>query len=210
MREKTITNLFGVGILLFQLVMCLLPTSCIKDADDEVPTQPKENDTIPAIDSAAVLIDSAFVVTNEFIAREWMAQYTGFDLRQMKTSAIRRFVFFSPDGFYDSHVQGIVDIEDTITVYKEFEHEHGSYTLDVAKQQMKYKIEYDSLLNFVSDRLEYSPGKMVAGLGMVNEYEEKLWFSFEKEGKRDWIRTDDNLKSSDDHSARLVYIMRNE
>ena len=190
---------------------CILAASCIKDADDENQPKPPSIDTIPTkTDSTLVVIDSVFKASAEYIQGEWMAQYAGFDLKQMKTSAIRRLVSFSPDGYYDSHVQGIVDIEDTITTYKEFEHEHGRYSFDVSRQVMRYTIEYDSLLNFGSDQLEYSPGKMRPGVGLIKEYDEEIWFSKEKEGKRDWIRRDENLVSTDNHSANIIYIMKNQ
>lgn len=189
---------------------CIMATSCIKDADNEGQSKPPATDTIPDTDSTLVVVDSVFKASAKYMQGEWMAQYVGFDLRQMKTSAIRRLVFFSPDGDYDSHVQGIVDIEDTITTYKEFEHEHGMYSFDESRQLMKYTIEYDSLLNFLSDQLEYSPGKIYPGVGLVREYDEEIWFSKEKDGKRDWVRKDDNLVSTDDHSANIIYIMKNQ
>lgn len=189
---------------------CIMATSCIKDADDEEQLKPPATDTIPDTDSTLVVVDSVFKASAEYMQGEWMAQYVGFDLRQMKTSAIRRLVFFSPDGYYDSHVQGIVDIEDTITTYKEFEHEHGTYFFDVNRQLMEYAIEYDSLLNFASDLLEYSPGKMRPGSGLVKKYSEEIWFSREKEGKRDWVRKDENLMSIGDHTVSIIYIMKNQ
>ena len=187
-----------------------MAASCIKDAGDEDQPNPPATDTIPDNDSTLVVIDSVFKASAEYMQGEWMAQYVGFDPRQMKTSAIRRLVLFSPEGYYDSHVQGIVNIEDTITTYKEFEHEHGIYSFDASRQLMKYTIEYDSLLNFGSDQLEYSHGKMRPGVGIVKEYDEEIWFSKEKDGKRDWVRKDDNLVSIDNHSANIIYIMKNQ
>ena len=117
---------------------CILAASCIKDADAEEKPKPQSTDTTPTnTDSTLVVIDSLFKASAEYIKGEWMAQYVGFDLKQMKISAIRRLVSFLPDGYYDSHVQGIVDIEDTITAYKEFEHEHGMYSFDVSRQLMR-------------------------------------------------------------------------
>jgi len=208
---KTI-NLFSKQLSLCVFILafsCILATSCIKDADDEGQPKPPAIDTIPDTDSTLVVVDSVFKPSAEYMHGEWMAQYVGFDLRQMKTSSIRRLVFFSPDGYYDSHVQGIVDIEDSITAYKEFEHEHGMYSFDASRQLMKYTVEYDSLLNFGSDQLEYNPGKMRLGVGLVKEYYEEIWFSKEKDGKRDWVRKDDNLVSADNHSANIIYIMKN-
>lgn len=187
---------------------CLVVTSCIPRDEDDFPLPPAP-DPLPAVsDTAQIDIDSIFTPTTEYMHGEWMAQYEGFDLKQMRTSSIRRLMFFSPDGFYDSHVQGIVNIEDTITSYKEFEHEHGTYSYDSAKRILSYKIEYDSLLNFATDRLEYSPGKIVMGTGLVKEYDEMIWFSKEKEGNRDWIRKDDNLVTEDNHSINVIYVMK--
>lgn len=199
------------------LLICILTVaipaftaSCIKDADDE--DQPKQptTDTIPATDTTLVAIDSLFKASVEYLQKEWMGQYTGFDARQQTTSAIRRMVSFLPDGSYDSHVQGIVNIEDTITTYKEFEHEHGTYAFDVDKQIMTYTIEYDSLIDFSSDVLVNNPGKLRPGVGLIREYSEQIWFSAEKEGKRDWVREDENLVSTDNHNANIIYIMKSQ
>ena len=185
--------------------------SCIKDANSNDLAQPPEKDTtIVATDSTAVRIDSTFKATKEYLIGEWMAPYTGYDPLQRKTSSIRRLVFFSTDGSYDSHVQGIVDVEDTITTYKEFEHEHGTYSFDEQTQLMKYSIEYDSLLNFATDQLEFYPGKMRPGMNILTEHNEKLWFSHEEEGRRDWVRTDENLVASDSLAVNVIYIMKRE
>ena len=198
------------------LVACLCSMmallSCIGSADDDE-LAPPSADT--AADTTAVTIDSAFMATAAFVAGEWMAQYTGYDPRQSEAngkdveSAIRRLVFFSPDGFYDSHVQGIVDMADsTITQYKEFEHEHGTYAFDEQRQMMTYSVEYDSLLDFAADRLVFHAGKML-GQRELPQYGERLFFSLEKDGRRDWVRADDNLMRTDDHTATLTYIMKN-
>ena len=202
------------GRLAFAGIMSLMVSSCIKDADDEEqPTPPEE---IPAaVDSTDVQIDSAFVATTEHLYGEWMAQYVGYDPQQSMASdsdvvsAIRRWVQFSPNGFYESHVQGIVNTKDTITLYKEFEHEYGTYSFDEERQMMTYVVEYDSLLNFLTDQMEYYDGK-VKGPVTIPQYGERIWFSFEKEGRRDWIRTDDNLMSTEDHTAKLIYMMKTQ
>ena len=105
--------------------------SCIKNSDDDEKPTPPTNDTIPTVDSTAVVIDSTFRATKQFIEGEWMSQYLGFDPMQNAISAIRRLVFFATDGTYDSHVQGIANIEDTTVVeYKEFEHEYGTFSFN--------------------------------------------------------------------------------
>ncbi len=193
---------------------CIMATSCIKNSDDNDQPKPPVNDSIPMnTDSTAVDIDRTFKATVEYMQGEWMAQYAGYDPQQSQAtgmevvSAIRRLVTFSPEGFYDSHVQGIVDVQDTITIYKEFEHEHGTYSFNADKQVMKYVIEYDSLLNFGTDKMEFFPGKRGPG-GLVKEYDEEIGFSKEVDGKRDWIRKDLELMSTEDHSANVIYIMK--
>lgn len=186
--------------------------ACIGSIDDDDPAPPNDDNTV---DSAEVRIDSAFKATADFMVGTWMAQYAGYDPQQSMASgsdvvsAIRRLVFLSPDGSYESHVQGIVNVEDTIEVYKEFEHEYGTYAFNVERQMMTYTVEYDSLLNFGTDQMEYHAGK-VMGLQTMPRYGERIWFSFEEEGKRDWIRIDGNLMSTEDHSAQLFYIMKNQ
>ena len=200
--------------LMILVISGILATSCIKDADDnEQPTPPDE--TTVVTDSTTMQIDSAFVATMEYMYGEWMAQYAGYDPQQSMASgsdvvsSIRRLVFFSPDGFYESHVQGIVNTEDTITLYKEFEHEYGIYAFDEERQMMTYTVEYDSLLNFGTDKMEYHNGK-VKGPATIPQYGERIWFSDEKEGLREWIREDDNLMSVEEHTARLIYSMKRQ
>lgn len=194
--------------ILTLVLLCSLFYSCIKNADNNESPYPPINPAEEKTDSTTVIIDSLFKTPIEYMYGEWMAQYTGYDTRQAKTSLIRRVVVFSPDGSYDFHVQGIMDITDTINFFKDFEHEHGTYSFDTNEQIMSYTIEYDSLLNFASDELEFNSGKMQPGVGLITEYKERIWFSKENEGKRDWIRKDDNLVSPDDHSANIIYIMK--
>ena len=195
------------------LVFSISLSSCIKDADDEQPQPTADDPTTVVADSTAVVIDSAFTATAQYMQGEWMAQYVGYDPQQSLSggvdvvSAIRRLVLFAPDGAYESHVQGIVDTADTITVYKEFEHERGTYAFDEGRQMMTYTVEYDSLLNFFTDRMEYHNGK-VKGPVTIPQYGERIWFSHESEGRRDWVRVDDNLMSADDHTAQLFYTMK--
>lgn len=210
---KKISKVFGW--LALPGIISLMFSSCIKDANDdkEQPTPPEE---IPVVvDSTAVQVDSAFIASTEYMVGNWMAQYVGYDPQQSMASgsdvvsAIRRLVFFSPDGFYESHVQGIVNTEDTITFYKEFEHESGTYSFDEERQMMSYTVEYDSLLNFATDRMEYHSGK-VKGPVTIPQYGERIWFSGENDGLRDWIREDDNLMSVKEHTARLIYSMKRQ
>ena len=200
--------------MLLCLFLSVNTTSCIKDSDDnEQPTPPE--DTPVATDPTAVQIDSAFVAKTEYMVGEWMAQYAGYDPQQSMASgsdvvsSIRRLVFFSPDGFYEGHVQGIVNTEDTVTLYKEFEHEYGTFAFDEERQMMTYTVEYDSLLNFNTDQMEYHNGK-VKGPVTIPQYGERIWFSGENDGLRDWIREDDNLMSVEEHTARLIYSMKRQ
>ena len=215
MRKSENTSLvISFTNMLLCLFLSLNTVSCIKDADNEEQPTPPE-DTPVATDSTAVQIDSAFIASAKYMEGEWMAQYAGYDPQQSMASgsdvvsAIRRLVFFSPDGFYESHVQGIVNTEDTITLYKEFEHEFGTYAFDAVHQMMTYTVEYDSLLNFGTDKMEYHSGK-VKGPVIIPQYGERIWFSVEKDGLRDWIREDDNLMSIEEHTARLIYSMKRQ
>lgn len=212
---KLLPKIFSPCILILGL-SCIFAASCINDADDGDQPKPPSTDTIPTnTDSTLVVVDSAFVASSGYMTGEWMAQYVGYDPQQSMASgsdvvsAIRRLVFFSPNGFYESHVQGIVNTEDTITLYKEFEHEYGTYSFDEERQMMTYTVEYDSLLNFGTDKMEYHNGK-VKGPVTIPLYVERIWFSVEKDGLRDWIREDDNLMSVKEHTARLIYSMKRQ
>lgn len=210
-QNKQIISYKYVWVCMIALTMSFVSISCIKDADDEEIPQPSEvpTDTI-ANDSAAVVVDTDFRVSIELLQTEWMAEYTGYDPMLNAVSAIQRLIYFSPDGFYDSHVRGIANVADTtVTEFKEFEHEHGTYSFDVENQTMTYAVEYDSLLNFGANVMVYYPGKMIRGT-IKKEYAEDIKFSKEQEGKRNWIRTDDNLMSPTDHTAHIIYVMKNQ
>lgn len=198
-RESLIA-LFVMSIMCISSLTVII--SCIGSADDDTPSPPAPDTLAVAIDSTEVLIDSLYAASKENIEGEWMGQYIGFDARQRTTSAIRRMVYFAPDGFYDSHVQGIANIADTIVEYKEFEHEHGTYSFDTESQMMTFQVEYDSLLDFRNDVLVLNP--------MKANWTERMWFSYPEEGRRDWIRTDESLTVPDDHTARVVYKMSQE
>ena len=213
-KNKNISLVVFFTNMLLCLFLSMNTASCIKDSDDEEQPTPPE-DTPVVTDTTVVQVDSTFIASAEYMVGEWMSQYVGYDLQQSiisgndVVSAIRRLVFFSPNGFYESHVQGIVNTEDTITIYKEFEHEYGVYSFDEERQMMTYTVEYDSLLNFSADRMEYHNGK-VKGTVTIPQYGERIWFSGEKDGLRDWIREDDNLMSVEEHTARLVYSMKRQ
>ena len=197
-------------VILLLVFAGIAVTSCIKDADDDELPTPPANEIPSNVDSTMITKDSVFKATAAYMQGIWMGQYQGYDLRQKTTSNIRRIVTFLPDGIYDSHVQGIVNANDSTAGFMEFEHEHGSYTFNAEKQAMNYSIEYDSLLNFETGKLEYSAGKMRPGGGLIKKYDESIIFSLEKEGKRDWIRTDGELVSPDNHSAAVIYIMNKQ
>ena len=207
-KGKTYRMVSTASSILLYTFCCILTISCIKNDDDP---QPPGMEPVVEIDTTQVVRDSAFMATREYMLGEWMSEYIGFDPMQNTNTAIRRLLVFRIDGSYDSHIQGINDIQvEGEVAYREFEHEHGTYAFDADIQQMTYTVEYDSLLNFFTDKLEHNEGKVQQGGGIQKEYKEDIYFSREKEGKRDWIRVDDNLRAPDDHSARLVYIMKNQ
>ena len=151
--ENKLKNIRICAIILVITMALPMCFSCIGSADDDTPSPPAPDTLVVATDSTEVLIDSLYAASKENIEGEWMGQYIGYDSRQGTTSAIRRMVYFAPDGFYDSHVQGIANIADTIMEYKEFEHEHGTYSFDAESQVMTFLVEYDSLLDFRNDVL---------------------------------------------------------
>lgn len=201
--------------VLLAIFVVFIISSCIKDADEEQQKPPSETLSELSGDSIFVDIDSAFQASLHFLSGEWTTEYEGYDPQQSASSGkdvvsrIRRAVIFSDDGHYESHVQGIANVSDTITEFKEFEHEYGTYVFDVVRQSVRYVVEYDSLINFQDGNLTYHEGK-VRGKVELKEYDEKMWFSKEQEGKRDWIRIDENLMSTANHDARLIYVMKNQ
>ena len=212
MRISRIRSCFVINAIVCIVFITFMP-SCIKDADNEEQKPPEQTEPISDMDSTRVIVDSLFKATQAYMEGEWLSEYYGYDPMQDANSAIRRVVVFLPDGTYDSHVQGYNYIDgqqDSLVSYKEFEHEHGRYAFDEEKQSMTYDVEYDSLLNFFNDNLEYYAGKVVQGGGIQKKYDEPIFFSHEKDGKRDWVRIDNNLRSVEDHSARMIYIMKNQ
>lgn len=207
-------GIYVLMLFISNIIICISGSStmvsCIKDAEEEEITPPIKQDT-SVVDTTVVLTDSTFRATSTFFYGEWFSEYIGYDPMQRTNSAIRRIVTFYSNGDYDSHVQGINNYnQDSIQEYKEFEHEHGSFSFDEVNQLMKFTVEYDSVLNFFTDKLEFHDGKVVQGGDMKKEYDENVKFSIEKDGKRDWIRIEDNLMFVDNPSIRLVYSMKNQ
>lgn len=195
----------GQNILLSCVVAFSMSlTSCIKDADSE--TAPSQASTE---ENGSIRVDSTFVALEARFIGEWYGEYQGYDPKQEKVSAIRRMVRFLPDGTYESHVQGILDKTEDIEDYKEFEHERGTFSFDEGKQMMVYTVEYDSLLNFETEKMEHHAGKLRMDIELP-QYGERVYFSKEKEGKRDWVRTDDNLFVEENHDIQLIYVMKNQ
>ena len=191
-------------------VLCTLAISCIKDADDD--NQEPGNSIMPSSTDNTPLVerDVTFTANLDYIIGEWMAEYSGYDPMQKAVSTIRRSVAFNEDGTYDSHIQGVNGTQEGRMTYKEFEHEHGTYAFDETKQVMTYHVEYDMLLNFLNDEMERYPGKVGQDKELLQEYDETICFSYENEGRRDWIRIDDNLRSEEDNSGNLIYVMRHQ
>ena len=209
---KRIKN--GVNIIVIVMSLLLAVSSCIKDEQDEEQFVPPIDEPPVSADSATIAIDSTFQISMQDLYGEWQTEYDGFDPQQSfyqgkdVVSRIRKDFKFTDDGFYESHVQGIANIADTtITEFIEFEHEYGRFSYDEQRQVMKYFVEYDSLINFRTDSLEFHAGK-VRGQNELSEYDERIWFSVEQEGKRGWIRIDDNLLPVDNHATSLYYIMK--
>lgn len=189
------------AIVLFTL------NSCISDADDEDPPE-RENDTIiNDTDTTSIRIDSLFRCGKSFILREWMAEYTGYDSAQNVISSIRRFMRLSEGDVYECHVQGIVNTADTFGM-KELEHEAGKFVFDEDRQTLTYLVGYDSLINFETGKMEFHSMKMHQDGTMASTYQERLWFTKEHDGKRGWIRVDDNLYDINNHDERLIYQMK--
>ncbi len=194
-------------LLIASTIVAFALTGCISDADDE-DTPARENDTIIIdTDTTSIRIDSLFRCGKSFIQREWMAEYAGFDSAQNVISSIRRFMRLSQGDIYECHVQGIVNTADTFGM-KELEHEAGTFVFDEERQTLTYLVDYDSLINFESGKMEFHPEKMWQDGTMDKTYNERVWFTNEHDGKRGWIRVDDNLYDLSNHDERLIYQMK--
>ena len=184
-------------------------SSCIGDEDsDEHSAKDDSTTSQTTTDDTEIVVDSSFYAPNEYLTGEWIGEYVGYDAMQDTVSTIRRQVNFSDDGYYSSVVQGIIGYaEDEDAQFNCFEREQGHYTYDASSRTITYKVEYDSLINFRTNQMEYNPGKVIHGVGVLSEYSERVFFSPLRSEKRQWVRTDEQLKRNDNHSVPFIYLM---
>lgn len=178
--------------------------SCIgnDDTTETFPENTLQNDTLSNV------VDSDFIALKSYLIGEWLGEYSGFDARQDTMCRIKRKVDFLENNEYESIVQGCFGItEGGDEEYDLFEHEAGVYEYNEGTGVITYHVAYDSVINFVTQRLDSFPGKKIEGEGIFTEYQERIYFSANKDGLRRWIRKDDNLFVEQDSLIRLVYPM---
>lgn len=183
------------------IIFCL--SSCIPRATDEellelFPTAP-----VDTISDVRKYIDSSFIAPLEMLHGTWTANYSGFDPQQDSLSNIRRQFVLSVDGNYDNYVQGIIG--SSRTDFTPFEHEHGTFRYDEQTGYISYKVEYDSIVDFHTGKYQYFPFKMSATIMGVREYSEKVWFTVAANGRRAWVRQDENLRNIQEIFAPCFY-----
>ncbi|MBO4907532.1 MAG: hypothetical protein J5486_10985 [Bacteroidaceae bacterium] len=195
-------------LYLIYISLVLSLCACIPDDDDISSSAGSET-----FDSTLVIIDSAFTADKEFLVGEWRAEYLGFDAnpRQQTLCKIQRHTKLHPDGSYDNYVRGLMlkesDSTEQHTQFIDFEHEHGTYLLIQENRMLYYQVEYDSLVNFLTGKLEYNPGKLRVGEGILSQYEESIWFTPEHNRQRRWVRFDETLRNAEDSTSALYYMM---
>lgn len=152
-------------------------------------------------------VDSGFVAPIGYFTGEWLGEYSGFDARQDTMCQIRRRVIFSEDNEYESVVLGVFGTKDETEEYALFEREAGVFDYDEGTGVITYYVGYDSVINYMTQRLDSFPGKKIEGKGIFETYQERIYFSVSKDGFRRWIRTDENLFSEEDSLIQLIYSM---
>ncbi len=205
------------------MALAIVPAACIGSIDEpELPEMLSEPDNIVLPDT--IPIDSAFIPSADYLMTTWMAEYSGYDPLQQDYFTIRRQMVLSPTGAYDCYVQGIPTSQMPATtatvpeasapatqqVLMNFEHEHGTYTYDSTRCRLTYRVEYDSLVNFATGQMERFNYRLGEGQAMQTRYNEHVWMTEEYQGKRQWVRGDNTLRSSDNHDLPLSYRMNKQ
>ncbi len=150
-------------------------------------------------------IDDNFEATLSFLQGEWAAEYEGWDEVQERKVTIHRILNLTPNGMYQNHIEGKMP-ETLKQDFILFESEGGTYTYDSSKGVVTYTCQYDSILNFkdqtytLYDQKHYYDHK-------ERGYTEKVQFTVERDGKREWVTYDAFLMPVDDKDAALEYRM---
>lgn len=159
----------------------------------------------PAPVPAELPVDEDFKATLSYLQGEWAAEYEGWDKVQERKVTIHRILNLTPNGMYQNHIEGKMP-ETLKQDFILFESEGGTYTYDSLKGVVTYTCQYDSILNFNDQTYTLYDQKLYYDR-MEGGYTEKVQFTVEKDGKREWVTYDTFLMSADDKDAALKYRM---
>lgn len=150
-------------------------------------------------------IDNNFMAALSYLQGEWAAEYEGWDYIQECNTIIRRKLKLNPDGTYTNLIAGKLpkNGEDRFFL---FESEGGTYTYDPSRGKVTYTCQYDSVLNFRDQSFTLYNRKYYYD-HMDDDYTEKVLFTVEKNGKREWVTHDTFLLPKDSNDSTLEYRM---
>lgn len=192
-------------LFIFFILSVVVPVlySCIgsDDSMENVPGKVSKEDTLKNE------VDSVYMASKDYLIGEWLGEYSGFDARQDTMCRIKRRIAFSENNEYECIVLGVLGLSEEDGEYALFEREAGFFNYDEGTGVMTYYVGYDSVINYLTQRLDSFPGKKIEGKGIFETYQERIYFSESKDGLRRWIRIDENLFSEEESLVQLIYSM---
>ena len=176
---------------------------CTETGDEYGPEPVVEYGPPPVTELA---LDVNFKATLSYLLGEWAAEYEGWDDVQRRDVTIRRTLNLAPNGTYQNHIEGKMPEGSDKQDFFLFESEGGTYTYDPSRGVVTYTCQYDSVLNFRDQTFTRYEQKHYYD-HMDGAYTEKVLFTVEKNGKREWVTNDTFLSPTSYNSSILEYRM---
>lgn len=187
--------------------VCLF-TACDSDDDeDEKKPEPTTNPVQPITNNvdAEKNIDDSYSPTISEIQKQWAGSYEGYDTNQEQNTKIKRLLTLLPNNTYINIIQGVL-VESGKSDYVDFEHEYGTYSYNSRTKTITYTVQYDSLLDYGTQKFDGYRGKKYYDHTDGN-YTEKVAFSTIQNGQRSWISHDTYLQSLTDRTINIAFAM---
>lgn len=153
-------------------------------------------------------IDESHIPSSETLQTTWFGEYSGWDAVQEKDTKIGRTLVLNPNGTYTNVIQGSLDGKELIN----FESEKGTYTYNGSTGIITYTVQYDSLLNYQTQKMiGYAKKHYYSADGNNTDdkknYTEKTTFTKPTNGKRQWVVKDTYLQQLTAETLELFFLM---
>ncbi len=189
-------------VITLTILTGIIFNGCISPNPPSQETYDKPVTDAPDLES---LIDEDYSPQLSDIQKTWTGEYKGWDDKQDLLTKIRRMLSLNSDMTYYNRIQGVI-VKSDRKDFVDFELEKGKYEYDVDTRQITFYVEYDSIIDFNTQKLKRYNGKRNAD-HEISEYKEFVTFSKARNNNRCWITKDYNLKSFDNKTNYTTYAL---